>query len=88
MIKKKKHEIIMPLCILLFSIISIISIYNSQSILSNYYNNLYIKQLIWYVIGFIIFIILLFIKNEKILRNYISDKRLILKYIRDSKTQK
>ena len=60
----------MPLCILLFSIISIISIYNSQSILSNYYNNLYIKQLIWYVIGFIIFIILLFIKNEKILRNY------------------
>jgi len=69
MVKKKRHEIIMPLCILMFFIISIISIYSSESILPNYYNNLHIKQLIWYIVGFIIFIILLFIKNEKILRH-------------------
>ena len=70
MIRKKKYEIIIPLCILLFSIISIISIYSSESILPNYYNNLHIKQFIWYIVGFIVFIILLFIKNERILRNY------------------
>lgn len=69
MVKKKRHEIIMPLCILMFFIISIISIYSSESILPNYYNNLHIKQIIWYIVGFIIFIILLFIKNEKILRH-------------------
>ena len=68
MIKKKKHEIIIPLCILMFFITSIISIYSSESILPIYYNNLRIKQLIWYIVSFIIFIILLFIKNEKILR--------------------
>ncbi len=69
MVKKKRHEIIMPLCMLMFFIISIISIYSSESILPNYYNNLHIKQIIWYIVGFIIFIILLFIKNEKILRH-------------------
>lgn len=69
MIKKKKYEIIMPLCILLFFLISIASIYSSESILPSYYNNLHIKQLIWYAIGFVIFIFLLFLKNEKIIRH-------------------
>lgn len=69
MIKRKnKFEIIIPLCIFLFFIVSITSIYSSQSILPIYYNNLYIKQLIWYAIGFVIFIFLLFFKNEKLLR--------------------
>jgi cell division protein FtsW (lipid II flippase) len=40
--------------ILIFMIISLLSIYSSQKLLSSSYNNLYIKQLIWYVIGFII----------------------------------
>ncbi len=69
MIKKKKHEIIIPLCIVIFFIISIISIYSSESILPNYYSNLHTKQLIWYSIGFVVFITLLFIKNEKIIRH-------------------
>ncbi len=68
MIKKKKYEIIMPLCILLFFVISICTIYSSESILPSYYNNLHIKQLIWYAVGFIVFITLIFIKNDKILR--------------------
>ncbi len=67
--KKKKIEIIIPLCILLFFLISIASIYSSESILPSYYNNLHIKQLIWYAIGFIIFVFLLFFKNEKIVRH-------------------
>lgn len=68
MVKKKKYEVLIPLCIIMFFIISITSIYSSESILPNYYNNLHIKQLIWYSIGFIIFILILFIKNERILR--------------------
>lgn len=69
MIKKKKYEIIIPLCILLFFTISITSIYSSEAILPVYYNSLHIKQLIWYAIGAIIFITILFFKNEKILRH-------------------
>lgn len=92
MIKKnEKIEIIIPLCILLFFIISICSIYSSESILSTYYNNLHIKQLIWYSIGFIIFITLLFIENNRILRHskliyFISIILLILVLIIGQKT--
>ena len=42
----------------LFSIISIITIYSSTSILPSYYKNIYIKQLIWYIIGFILLFII------------------------------
>lgn len=65
---KRKYEIVIPLCILLFFTISICSIYSAEKILPVYYNNLHIKQLIWYTIGFIIFVILLFVKNDKVLR--------------------
>ncbi len=69
MIRKKKYEIIMPLCIILFFIISIGSIYSAESILPDYYSSLHIKQLIWYLVGFIIFTFLILFKNEKILRH-------------------
>ena len=49
--------------ILIFMIISLLSIYSSQKLLSSSYNNLYIKQLIWYVIGFIIMWIIYKSKN-------------------------
>ena len=49
-----------------FMIISIISIFSSQFLLSTSYNTLYIKQILWYVIGFI-FIFLIY----KIDRNFI-----------------
>lgn len=44
--------------LLLFSIISILSIYSSTFLLSNNYDNIYIKQIIWYIVGFIIIFIL------------------------------
>jgi len=59
----------MPLCILLFFIVSICSIYSAESILPIYYSGLHTKQIIWYVVGFIIFIFLLSYKNERILRH-------------------
>ena len=42
----------------LLFIISITTIHSSQNMLSSIYNKLYIKQIIWYIIGFIIMIII------------------------------
>lgn len=58
-IKNRKINILkLIILIIIFMVISIMSIYSSQNLLSSSYNNLYIKQLIWYLIGFI-FIILI-----------------------------
>ena len=64
--KDKKNfylNIKIVIIILIFMIISLLSIYSSQKLLSSSYNNLYIKQLIWYVIGFIIMWIIYKSKN-------------------------
>ncbi|MBO5182894.1 MAG: FtsW/RodA/SpoVE family cell cycle protein [Bacilli bacterium] len=49
-------KLIIP--IILFMVISIFSIFSSQKMLSASYNDLYVKQLIWYLIGFICIIII------------------------------
>lgn len=53
------------LIILIFAIISVLSIYSAEQILSdiNYY---YIKQIIWYVIGFLIILIIMKYGNDTI----------------------
>ena len=53
-ISKYKVELSIIIPILLFSIISIISIYSTKRLLSIEYQNLWIKQIIWYIIGFIL----------------------------------
>lgn len=55
-------KILIP--IFVFMIVSILSIYSSSSLLSSNYNNLYIKQIIWYIIGFIIVIMISNIKSD------------------------
>ena len=65
--QKKKHinyKIIVP--IIIFMIISILTIYSSQNLLSSSYNNLYIKQGIWYLIGFICLFLIKNIDNNYI----------------------
>ena len=52
------------ICLLLFSIISVISIYSSTFLLSDNYKFIYIKQIIWYLIGFIIIFLLYKRKKE------------------------
>ena len=47
---KVDYNILIP--IFIFFIVSIISIYSTKRLLSNDYNNLWIKQIVWYVIGF------------------------------------
>ena len=67
--KKNNLKIIIPLIV--FFIISILSIYSSQNLLSTSYNNLYIKQIIWYIIGFI-FIRIIIKKDNIINETYIN----------------
>ena len=52
------------IALFIFMIISLISIYSSQKLLPSAYNNLFIKQLIWYIIGFIIIFIIYKSKNN------------------------
>lgn len=53
--------------IVIFMIISIMNIYSSQNLLSSEYNSLYIKQLIWYLIGFVFIIVIVKSKNNILL---------------------
>ena len=53
-ISKYKVELSIIIPIILFFIISIISIYSTKRLLSTEFQNLWIKQIIWYIIGFIL----------------------------------
>ena len=58
------NNIKLLLPIFIFMIVSIISIYSSSSLLSASYNNLYIKQILWYIIGFVIIFLVSNIKSD------------------------
>ena len=58
----KNSKIIVTIIIFMF--VSIISIYSSQILLSDNYYNLYIKQILWYITGFILIIIIKNIKSN------------------------
>lgn len=60
------YKLIIP--IILFMIISITSIYSSQSLLPSNYNNLFIKQFLWYVIGYIFIFFIINIKSNLIFK--------------------
>ena len=47
---KVEGKILIP--IILFAIISVITIYATRSLLPNDYQSLYLKQILWYVLGF------------------------------------
>lgn len=66
--KKIKIDFILLIIILFLATISLISINSAENLLGSRADNYTIKQLIWYIIGFISIIILSFIKNENILK--------------------
>lgn len=68
--KKQRYNIdrTILVCILLFATISIITIYSSQTILKEEYQDLAQKQFFWYIVGFIIIFIIMKIKNYTILK--------------------
>lgn len=55
--------------IFLFIIISLLTIYSAQQLLPTYMNTLYIKQIIWYILGTIIIFLIMFIGNNYIYRH-------------------
>lgn len=56
-------------CLILFSIISFLSIYSATKLLSSYYDNLLLKQIIWYALGFLTIFFILYISNDKLFSN-------------------
>lgn len=71
MIKESKFKveksILIP--ILLFSIISVISIYTTKNMISSDLQNLYLKQILWYVIGFIVAYLMMTVGNKFLYNN-------------------
>ena len=55
--------------IIILAITSIYSIYSASIILGSNYSDLWIKQIIWYIIGFIIILIIYKVKNEFIFKH-------------------
>lgn len=64
--KKFKFNKSIIMCILLFMIISILTIYSSMLYLPKYLGNLALKQLFFYILGFIIILIIIKISNRTI----------------------
>ena len=62
MSEKINFKILIP--VLLLSIISIITIYSSMTYTSSSFGNLALKQGVWYIIGWILVIIVMKLKNE------------------------
>ena len=59
-ISKYKIDIFILLCILIFAIISVVTIGSSEKLLINS-NNLVFRQILWYIIGFIFVFFTMFI---------------------------
>ena len=53
-ISKYKIDNSLLVILILFATISIITIYSAQSLLGTSYQDLYLRQIMWYVIGFIL----------------------------------
>lgn len=64
----KKIKKILIILVITLALASIYSIYSASLILGNNYSDLWIKQIIWYIIGFIIILIIYKIKNEFIFK--------------------
>ena len=63
-IKKFKLNVALSVCILLFMVISILTIYSAMMYLSPSLGNLALKQFFWYLIGFIIIFVLIKLSNQ------------------------
>ena len=68
-ISMKNYNRFVIILLIILAITSIYSIYSASIILGSNYSDLWIKQIIWYIIGFIIILIIYKIKNEFIFRH-------------------
>lgn len=67
--RKIKIDLILILLIILLCTISIISINSAQNLLGSRADNYVLKQGIWYAVGFVLALILTFIKKDDLLKN-------------------
>ena len=68
-VSKYKVELNVLIPILIFFIVSIISIYSTKRLLPIEYHNLWLKQIIWYIIGISIAYLTMFLGNKFLYRN-------------------
>ena len=68
-VSKYKVEASILIPIILFFIISIISIYSTKRLLAIEYSNLWIKQIIWYIIGILLAYYIMHIGNKFLYNN-------------------
>ena len=68
-VSKYKVDINIIIPIVLFFIISVISIYATKSLLPIEYAHLWIKQIIWYVVGFVIAYLMMTLGNKFLYNN-------------------
>lgn len=64
---KVENSILIP--IILFGIISVISIFCTKNLLGPEFQNYWIKQIIWYIVGFILAYIMMFFGNKFLYNN-------------------
>lgn len=64
---KVEGKILIP--IILFAIISVITIYATRSLLPSDYQSLYLKQILWYVLGFGLAYIMMIFGNKFLYNN-------------------
>ncbi|NLM63095.1 MAG: FtsW/RodA/SpoVE family cell cycle protein [Mollicutes bacterium] len=68
-VSKYKVDKFILIPLFLFVIISVLTINSAQEFLPTHANNLYIKQLVWYVLGFGIAYFIMFIGNDYVYRH-------------------
>lgn len=56
-------------CIIAFALISILSIKSAQNLLPSYMNNLVFKQIMWYGLGFIVALFIMYVGNSYIYKH-------------------
>ena len=64
---KVEKGILIPLIIL--AIISITTIYSAQGLLNSSYSSLYLKQALWFIVGFALAYLLMYIGNDFLYKN-------------------
>ena len=69
-ISKYKIDNSILVVLIVFAIISIISIWSAQQLLGPSFNDLYIKQIMWFIGGFILAYFIMFVGNNFFLKNY------------------
>ena len=69
--KKNNTTLILIFCLIIFFIISMVSVFSARSITSDSMGNIFIKQLIYYVIGVIILLLAYFYKKGIIHYTYL-----------------